>query len=181
MSYLFGKYGMEVFDVERVAIHGGSIVYFIGHRGAHPVTGNVKALMDSERDKGLGKKETYVEFAKRAVALKSSLTALLRELKISGKRVAAYGAPAKGNTLLNYCGITTELVEYTVDKSPYKQNFYTPGAHLPVYHPDRLAQDMPDYVLMLAWNFADEILEQQNAYRVKGGKFIIPIPEVSIL
>lgn len=181
MSYLFGKYGMEVFDVERVAIHGGSIVYFIGHRGAHPVTGNVKSLMDSERDKGLGKKETYVEFAKRAAALKSSLTALLKELKESGKRVAAYGAPAKGNTLLNYCGITTELVEYTVDKSPYKQNFYTPGAHLPVYHPDRLAQDMPDYVLMLAWNFADEILEQQKSYREQGGKFIIPIPEVRVL
>ena len=181
MSHLFGLYDMELFDLERVAIHGGSMVYFIGHRGAHSVSDNVHRLIEEERDKGLCQKETYLAFAQRVKQLRGDILELLTELKAGGKRVVAYGAPAKGNTLLNYCGITTELVEYTVDKSPYKQNFLTPGAHLPVYGPERLVQDMPDYVLLLAWNFADEVLEQQKEYREKGGKFIIPIPRVTIL
>ena len=181
MANLFSLYGMEVFDVEQVAIHGGSLIYFIGHAGAHTVTTHVQNMIDAELAKGLGKKETYVAFAERTARIKEETLTLLRELKASGKRVAAYGAPAKGNTFLNYCGIGTDLVEYTVDKSPYKQNLYTPGMHLPVYHPDRLAQDMPDYVLLLAWNFADEILVQQREYLEKGGKFIQAIPEVRIL
>lgn len=181
MSHLFALYDMEVFDAERVPIHGGSIIYFIGHKGAHKKTATITSLVKAELDRNLDKKETYVAFAERTRALRAGLLGLLRDLKRSGKRIAAYGAPAKGNTLLNYCGITTDLVEYTVDKSPYKQNLYTPGAHLPVYHPDKLAQDWPDYVLLLAWNFADEILVQQKAYRDKGGKFILPIPEVRIL
>ena len=181
MSYLFNLYGMEVFDAERVAIHGGSIIYFIGNKGAHRKTGDIADLIAAELSKNLDKKETYLAFAQRVSGIKVSLIRLLRELKGAGKRVAAYGAPAKGNTLLNYCGISTDLVHYTVDKSPYKQNLFTPGAHLPVYHPDKLAQDMPDYVLLLAWNFADEILEQQKAYRQKGGHFIVPIPEVKVL
>ena len=181
MSSLFSLYDMEVFDAERVAIHGGSIIYFIGHQGAHRITDTITALVQAEREKKLDKKETYVAFAERTAGLKTSLLALLNDFKKSGKRIAAYGAPAKGNTLLNYCGITTDLVEYTVDKSPYKQNLFTPGAHMPVYHPDKLAQDMPDYVLLLAWNFADEILAQQKPYRDKGGKFILPSPEVRIL
>jgi len=181
MSYLFNLYDMEVFDAERVAIHGGSIIYFIGHKEAHKKTETVTALVNAELDKGLDKKETYLAFAERTRGIKASLLSLLNNLKSSGKRIAAYGAPAKGNTLLNYCGITTNLVEYTVDKSPYKQNLYTPGAHLPVYPPDKLSQDMPEYVLLLAWNFADEILEQQKAFRKKGGKFILPIPDVRIV
>ena len=131
--------------------------------------------------RNLDKKATYLAFAQRVSDIKVSLIRLLQELKGAGKQVAAYGAPAKGNTLLNYCGISTDLVNYTVDKSPYKQNLFTPGAHLPVYHPDKLVQDMPDYVLLLAWNFADEILEQQKAYRDRGGHFIVPIPEVKVL
>jgi 2-polyprenyl-3-methyl-5-hydroxy-6-metoxy-1,4-benzoquinol methylase len=181
MSYLFNLYDMEVFDAERVAIHGGSLIYFIGHKSAHEISSRVTRLIQDERNKNLDKAETYAAFARRTAAIKDRLLDLLRELKRSGKRVAAYGAPAKGNTLLNYCGISTDLVEYTVDKSPFKQNLFTPGAHLPVYHPDKLVQDMPDYVLLLAWNFADEILEQQKSYRDKGGKFIVPIPEMKIL
>jgi len=181
ISYLFNLYDMEVFDVERVAIHGGSIIYFICHKGVHPINFKVTEMTREEMEKEFDKKEKYVAFAERAAAIKASLIELLKGLKASGKRIAAYGAPAKGNTLLNYCGITTELIEYTVDKSPYKQNLYTPGAHLLVLHPDKLVQDMPDYVLLLAWNFADEILGQQKQYLDKGGKFILPIPEVGII
>ncbi|HEY5595068.1 MAG TPA: class I SAM-dependent methyltransferase [Nitrospiria bacterium] len=181
VSKLFSRYGMELFDVEPAAIHGGSLIYFIGHRGAHPIHSRVSERARAEVEKGLDKKETYIRFAKRAEATKGKLRKLLLDLKSQGKRIAAYGAPAKGNTLLNYCGITTDLVEYTVDRSPYKQNLYTPGTHLPVRHPDVLVKEMPDYVLLLAWNFADEILEQQKAYREKGGRFIVPIPEPKII
>lgn len=181
ISKLFSMYDMELFDVEPAAIHGGSLIYFIGHRGAHPVHSRVSEWIRAEIEKKLDKKETYIRFAKRAAATKEKLRQLLLGLKAEGKRIAAYGAPAKGNTLLNYCGIKADLVEYTVDRSPYKQNLYTPGTHLPVRHPNVLVKEMPDYVLLLAWNFADEIFEQQAEYRRRGGRFIIPIPDVEVV
>ena len=181
MSYLFGRYGMELFDVEHFPIHGGSLIYYACRKGSRPVEHSVARRLRDEKEKGLSKRETYVAFARRTEKIKTDLLAMLASLKSSGKRIAAYGAPAKGNTLLNYCGIGPDLVAYTVDKSPYKQNLYTPGKHLRVYSTEKLLADMPDYVLLLAWNFADEILEQQKGYRERGGKFILPIPEIRVL
>ncbi len=181
MSNLFRGHDMEVFDAEHVDIHGGSLIYFIGHRGAHPVAAAVHRLREEEDRKGLGRRETYARFAQAAGRVREDLLSLLRTLKAGGKRLAAYGAPAKGNTLLNYCGITTDLVPWTVDKSVHKQGLFTPGTHLPVFSPDRLVRDLPDYTLLLAWNFAEEILDQQAEYRRRGGKFIVPIPNVRVI
>ena len=181
MSKLFETYGMEIFDVEHVKIHGGSLIYYIGHKGEHTVTDRYREYLANEISKGFGNVETYRQFAGRVSKIKADLLRTLTSLKKDGKRIAAYGAPAKGNTLLNYCGIGNDLIDYVVDKSPYKQNLYTPGSKLPVYAPEKLLLDMPDYTLMLAWNFADEILEQQKEYRKKGGKFIIPVPNVTVV
>ena len=125
--------------------------------------------------------EVYYDFADKTSLIKTKLMSLLNQLKNDGDSIAAYGAPAKGNTLLNYCGISTDLIDYIVDKSTYKQGLYTPGTHIPVYSPKKLLEDLPDYTLLLAWNFADEILEQQKSYLEMGGKFIIPIPDIQVV
>ena len=181
MSKLFKKYGMEIFDVEHFDIHGGSLIYYISNEGTHEVSLKVGQYTENEIQKRFDDIDTYYDFADKTSQIKAKLLDLLNQLKHDGNTIAAYGAPAKGNTLLNYCNISTDLIDYIVDKSKYKQDLYTPGTHIPVYSPERLLEDMPDYTLLLAWNFADEILEQQKLYREKGGKFIVPIPNIKVV
>ena len=142
---------------------------------------SVGLLLEEETRKGLASLSYYEGFAQRVVQLKHSLVSLLQQLKQQGKSVAGYGASAKGSTLLNFFGLGKGALEFVADRSIYKQSRLTPGAHIPIVPPSRLLEKMPDYTLLLTWNFADEILEQQKAYREKGGKFIIPIPSVRIV
>ena len=181
MLKLFNKYGFELFDVEYFSIHGGSLMYFFGNASVHKIKKSVAQFLVQEINEELNDIKKYDQFAKKVFLTKTKLLSLLGSLKKEGKTIAAYGASAKGNTLLNFCRISTGLIDYIVDKSRYKQNRFTPGTHIPVLHPERLTKDVPDYTLILAWNFADEILEQQKFYREKGGKFIIPIPEPKVI
>jgi SAM-dependent methyltransferase len=176
---LMRRHGLGVRDVERIPIHGGSLRLFIGRAGAE-VKPSVTGLLAQERAWGVGDVATYASFGSRVERLKVSLRDTLLQLKARGDRLAAYGAAAKGSTLLNYVGIGKETLDFVVDRSPHKQGRFMPGVHLPIYAPSRLLEDMPDEVLLLTWNFADEILEQQRLYRELGGRFIIPLPEVKV-
>ncbi len=173
--------GLELFDVLRQKVHGGSLRIFLQAKSGNPVSPAVEALLKQERDAGLTDPERFAVFSRQVVGLKEKLLALMRSLKEEGRRLAAYGAPAKGNALLNYCGIGTELLEFTVDRNLKKQGMLTPGARLLIRPPEDLLSEMPDYTLILPWNIADEILQQQAAYRRRGGRFIIPIPEPRVV
>ena len=175
---LFERHGLEVFDVERIPIHGGSLRLFAGHRGEHPVRPPVADLMAFEHALGVDAPAFYRDFTDRVHRLRDTLVARLRELKAAGRSIAAYGASAKGSTLLNFYGLGPETLDFVADRSPAKQGRLTPGTHLPIVAADELARRRPDYALLLTWNFADEILRQQQAYRDAGGRFIIPLPEV---
>lgn len=181
LHQLFARAGLELFDVQHQAVHGGSLRVFVQHPGARPVSQAVHDLLQEEINQGLTEAATYERFADRVEQLRSQLLALLQQLKSQGKSVAAYGAPAKGNTLLNYCGIGTDLVAFTVDRSPHKQGLLTPGMHLPILAPEALQEKQPDYAVILPWNIKDEIMQKQTTYRERGGKFIVPIPEPAVL
>ena len=160
-----------------VPVHGGSVRMYAGlpeHYGGHGA--EVLALAAKEQAIGMASLARWREFARGVEAQRAALVELLKRLKSEGKTVAGYGAPAKGNTLLNYCGITTDLLPYTVDRSPLKVGTLTPGMHIPVLKVETLLERQPDFVLILAWNFAEEIMRQQAEYRARGGRFIIPIP-----
>jgi len=180
---IFDEHELQIFDVEQLPTHGGSIRIHAQHGGSgiHKVTGNVDAILEAERDAGMDRIETYRHFAARAQKVKRDLLRFLIDAKDSGKRVAAYGAPAKGNTLLNYCGIRTDLLPFTVDRSPHKQGKLLPGTRIPVRAPQELIAEKPDYVLILPWNIKDEITEQMNCVREWGGRFVVPIPQLQVI
>ena len=178
---LFRRHDLEVFHVERLPIHGGSLRVFAGHTGTHPVQASVAALQAEETREGVATSGFYAGFTSRVAETKRALCETLDNLKQQGKSIAAYGASAKGSTLLNFMGLGCAVIDFVADRSPYKQGRLTPGTHLPIVPTEQLLARMPDFTLLLTWNFAEEILRQQAEYRQRGGQFILPIPAVKIV
>jgi SAM-dependent methyltransferase len=183
VEQVFAAHGLTLFDVDELSTHGGSIRIYARHEqdDSKPVTGRAQQLRARELALGFNRLQTYQDFAEQVKSTKRKILSLLIELKDRGSSIVGYGAPGKGNTLLNYCGIRTDLLSYTVDRNPYKQGKYTPGTHIPILSPDRIRDTRPDYVFILPWNLKDEISAQMSFVRGWGGKFIVPIPEPHIL
>jgi len=183
VNRIFAHHGITLFDVEELPTHGGSLRIFGRHTDDHEkkVTQNVKDLLQREIDFGFESLEYYSLFEEKVKETKRKILDFLIEAKRKGKTVVGYGAPGKGNTLLNYCGIRTDFIDYTVDMNPHKQGNFLPGTHIPILHPKTIKETKPDYVFILPWNLKDEIMNQHNYVRDWGGKFIIPIPELMVL
>jgi SAM-dependent methyltransferase len=178
---LYRRHGLAAADVERLPIHGGTIKVTVTHSGDESAPPVVKQMLDEELAWGVNRPEFYKDFATRVGVLQNELIGALRDLKSQGKRIAAYGAAAKASTLLNYNGIGRETLDFVADRSTYKYGRFMPGSRIPIHPPERLLETQPDYVLLLAWNLADEVIAQQAEYRRRGGKFIIPLPTVRIV
>ncbi len=179
---ILGEHDIALFDAEELTTHGGSLRLYGRHANAGiGQSETLTRLKNEETAAGLGNIDSYTDFAESARHTKRALLRFLIEAKENGKSIAAYGAPAKGNTLLNYCGIRGDFIDYTVDRNPHKQGLYLPGTRIPILAPERIFETKPDYVLILPWNLKDEIMEQMAAIRQWGGRFVVPIPEVEIL
>jgi C-methyltransferase C-terminal domain/Putative zinc binding domain/Methyltransferase domain len=182
---LFARHGLEVFDVEEIPTHGGSLRVFARAAGGPAgtdgaPTASVSELLAREESRGLGRIETYRDFGKKASAAKAGLLRFLLDARDAGKTVAGYGAPAKGNTLLNACGVRPDLLRFTVDRSPHKQGKFLPGTHVPIHAPSKIFEEKPDYVLILPWNIREEVAAQMAGIRNWGGRFAVAIPALEI-
>jgi SAM-dependent methyltransferase len=180
---VFAAHGLRIFDVEELWTHGGSLRLYAANAGddTHPSLPAVAEVLDRERQAGLDRLATYADFAAEVRATKRKLLRFLIEAKNSGKSIAGYGAPGKGNTLLNYCGVRGDFLDYTVDRNPYKQGRYLPGSRIPIFPPEKIAETRPDYILILPWNLKDEIMAQLAYVRDWGARFVVPIPEPTVL
>lgn len=180
---IFHKHKLRIFDVEELSTHGGSLRIFACHQELdEPIeTERIRIMLDREETAGLRSLAMYRSFELKAKNVKFELLKALIDLKKNGKTIVGYGAPAKGNTLLNYCGIRTDILDYTVDRNPHKQGKYLPGTHIPIFSPEKIQETKPDYVLILPWNLKDEIMDQISYIRDWGGKFIIAIPAFEVM
>jgi hypothetical protein len=178
---LFAHHGLTIFDVEEVPNHGGSLRIYARHAGGSPAPGpRVAEMLATEDREGMNRMAHYLEFGERAKEAKRKLLEFLIAAKRAGKTIAGYGAAGKTNTLLNYCGIRSDFIDYTVDRNPYKQGRFLPGSHIPIMAPSRIKETKPDYLFLGPWNLANEIMEQTAYIREWGGRWIIPIPEVQV-
>jgi SAM-dependent methyltransferase len=179
---VFSRHELVVFDVDEIPTHGGSLRIYVRHAAdrSKAISEAVPELVYREEREGLGRREYYESFAADVEAVKRNLLRFLIDAREEGKSAVGYGAPGKGNTLLNYCGIRTDLLSYTVDRNPRKQGMFLPGTHIPIYHPDRIKETKPDYVLILPWNLMEEISDQMRHIRDWGGEFVVPIPELRV-
>jgi C-methyltransferase C-terminal domain/Putative zinc binding domain/Methyltransferase domain len=180
---IFARHDLTLFDVEELPTHGGSLRIYACHRGdsSHTDCPSVHKLRAEEESAGLTRMETYSRFEERVRGTKRKILEFLIAAKRQGKSIAGYGAPGKGNTLLNYCGIRSDFLDYTVDRNPYKQGKFLPGTRIPIYRPEKIRETRPDFVFILPWNFRDEIMKQNAFVREWGGQFVVPIPEVRLV
>lgn len=181
MKQYFEKFNLELFDVERTKSHGGSLRYFAGHKGKHSISANVDEFLKKEEDAGMYDAERLSRFREAVELQKTELMEILRSIKSEGKTIAGLSAPAKGNTLLTYCGIDSHILDFITERNMSKVGKYTPATHIPIFPDEKLLLEKPDYVLLLAWNFADEIINNTKEYRDGGGKYIVPMPKPRIV
>jgi hypothetical protein len=179
---IFGEHGLRIYDVEELSTHGGSLRIYACHRDNDARTAGkaVLGMREKEESAGLNRLETYSSFSEQVKETKRRILDFLIAAKRQGKAIAGYGAPGKGNTLLNYCGIRSDFIDYTVDRNPYKQGKFLPGTHIPIHSPEKIKETRPEYLFILPWNFKEEIMKQNSYIRDWGGRFVVPIPEIEV-